>query len=215
MEQVIRNSLKDRMDSLKAKIDAWAEWWSKSHWWGRPSEQAYELEKTTEKQSENKQTTSKKQAKNNQDKDRRYKIEDISNKIEEENNTSTMCNKLHDEYWFDLFWNKYPNKKDKKKAKDKFNKLSLEKRKQAIEWIDRLRKSDQRQRWFIPMPTTYLNWERWEDEVESKSIWIEQMKERERQRIREEAQEILNRNNSSNAENSYQTFNRRWDISCE
>jgi hypothetical protein len=44
-----------------------------------------------------------------------------------------MCDKSHDEYSFDLFWNKYPNKKDRKKAKDKFSKLSIEKRKQAIE----------------------------------------------------------------------------------
>ena len=33
-----------------------------------------------------------------------------------------MCNELHDECSFDLFWNKYPNKKDRKKAKDKLKK---------------------------------------------------------------------------------------------
>ena len=123
-----------------------------------------------------------------------------------------MCDKSHDECSFDLFWNKYPNKKDRKKAKDKFSKLSIEKRKQAIEWIDRLKKSDQWQRWFIPLPTTYLNWERWEDEVNDKNYWIEQLKERERQRIREEAQEILNRNKNENGSIQTQTYDRRSSI---
>lgn len=42
----------------------------------------------------------------------------------------------------------------------------------------------------------------------------ELMKERERARIRQEAQEILNRNNSLNGETQNQTANRRGDFSC-
>ena len=205
MEQVIWNSLLERMDNWKWRSDAW----SKSHWWWRPKKQGEELPKNNIEN--NKKTTEKQQDK--------VEVEDISrsisNKIEEKETTNkqTMCDKSHDEYSFDLFWNKYPNKKDRKKAKDKFSKLSIEKRKQAIEWIDRLRNSDQWQRWFIPLPTTYLNWERWEDEVNDKNYWIEQLKERERQRIREEAQEILNHNKNENGKSiQTESYNRRTNF---
>jgi len=135
-------------------------------------------------------------------------------KNKEDNNTNTvMCNKLHDEYWFEKFWNEYPVKKDKKKAQEKFQRLSLDKRRLAIEWIFKLRQSDQWKKWFIPLPTTYLNWERREDEVENKSFWIEQLKEKERQRIREEAQAILSPKQNENGQ-SIQTewYNRRSDF---
>lgn len=206
MEQVIWNSLLERMDNWKWRSDAW----SKSHWWWRPKKQGDELQKNNIQN--NKKTTEKQQDKV-EDKEEDIS-RSISNKIEEKEttNTQTMCDKSHDEYSFDLFWNKYPNKKDRKKSKDKFSKLSIEKRKQAIEWIDRLRKSDQWQRWFIPLPTTYLNWERWEDEINDKNYWIEQLKERERQRIREEAQEILNRNKNENGGIQTQTYDRRSNL---
>lgn len=122
----------------------------------------------------------------------------------------SLCNELHDEYSFELFWSKYPVKKDKKKAQSKFKSMSLERRKLAIEGIDKLRKSDQWQRWFIPLPTTYINGERREDEVESTTIWIERLKERERQRIREEAQEILNRSKKEDGKPiQTESYNRR------
>lgn len=68
---------------------------------------------------------------------------------------------------FEKFWSRYPNKQDKKKSKEKFLKLSPEKQQAAIDGIEKLSKSDQRQRWFIPYATTYINWERWEDEVKT------------------------------------------------
>ena len=78
MEQVVWNSLLERMDNWKWRSDAWSKWWAKSHWWGRPRKQAEQLQN-------NNKTTSKKQAKNNQDKDK-DKEEDISNKIEDKDN---------------------------------------------------------------------------------------------------------------------------------
>ena len=143
---------------------------------------------------------------------------EIEREIEEEkeikkkeiHKEKSLCNELHDEYSFEVFWSKYPVKKDKKKAQSKFKSMSLERRKLAIEGIDKLRKSDQWQRWFIPLPTTYINGERREDEVESKSYWIEQLKERERQRIREEAQEILNRSKNEDGKPiQTESYNRR------
>lgn len=72
------------------------------------------------------------------------------------------------EMWFESFWEIYPKHQDKKKAKQKFLKLCTnEKEYKAI--INGLRnvlpvwaKKDTK---YIPMPTTWLNGERWNDEV--------------------------------------------------
>jgi len=66
---------------------------------------------------------------------------------------------------FDLFWEHYPKKVGKKKVQDKFNAneypiekilKNLEKQKQSTQWQNPQ---------YIPNPETYLNQERWEDEV--------------------------------------------------
>ena len=79
----------------------------------------------------------------------------------EENRIDTM---------FDEFWKEYPNKKAKAKAVQSFMKINpdqelfkeimagLEKAKQSSQW-----KKDGGQ--FIPHPTTWLNQERWNDEI--------------------------------------------------
>lgn len=69
---------------------------------------------------------------------------------------------------FIKFWELYPRKDNKKKAEDKWKTLSTEtqekiledipKRKESANWLDQGGK-------FIPMPTTYLNGERWNDEI--------------------------------------------------
>ena len=69
---------------------------------------------------------------------------------------------------FEKFWNMYPNKVNKKKAKDKFFSISLEEIPKLLNGLGRQIKSDQ---WtkdngrFVPHPTTWLNGERWNDEV--------------------------------------------------
>lgn len=219
-EKVLFDSLRLRMDNQKKKSRAWAIWWIKSRWWWRPKQQRNNKQITNTEQADNKQETSEKQAKNNQDKDNITNVILLKDKDKEEDKElhkeKDMCNKLHDEWSFDLFWSKYPSKKDKKKAMQKFNKMNEEKRRLAIEWIDKLKESDSWKRWFIPMPTTYLNGERREDEVETKwsSYSIEQMKERERQRRMEQAREILTPKQSTNGNASEtQTANRRANIS--
>lgn len=74
---------------------------------------------------------------------------------------------------FEIFWNLYPNKKAKKKALDKWAKIApdvdlVKKIITAVttqagseQWI----KDDGR---FIPHPTTWLNGERWNDELKIK-----------------------------------------------
>lgn len=73
------------------------------------------------------------------------------------------------EMWFESFWEIYPKHQDKKKAKQKFLKLCTDEKKYQ-EIMDGLRnvlpvwaKKDNK---YIPMPTTWLNGERWNDEVE-------------------------------------------------
>ena len=91
-------------------------------------------------------------------------------------NTNISCNENSEievldqkEMWFESFWEIYPKHQDKKKAKQKFLKLCTnEKEYKAI--MDGLRnvlpiwaKKDTK---YIPMPTTWLNGERWNDEVD-------------------------------------------------
>ena len=73
------------------------------------------------------------------------------------------------EMWFESFWEIYPKHQDKKKAKQKFLKLCKDEKKYQ-EIMDGLRnvlpvwaKKDTK---YIPMPTTWLNGERWNDEVD-------------------------------------------------
>lgn len=73
------------------------------------------------------------------------------------------------EMWFESFWEIYPKHQDKKKAKQKFLKLCTDKKKYQ-EIMQGLRnvlpvwaKKDTK---YIPMPTTWLNGERWNDEVD-------------------------------------------------
>ena len=64
---------------------------------------------------------------------------------------------------FEDFWAAYPRKQDKKKARSKWSRLS-NKVKQTI-MDDVLVRFVGIERQFIPMPTTYMNGERWEDEI--------------------------------------------------
>lgn len=66
---------------------------------------------------------------------------------------------------FELFWNAYPKKIGKKKVEDKFNSIEFPIDK-ILKNIELQKKSEQWQtQQYIPNPETYLNQERWEDEV--------------------------------------------------
>ena len=96
--------------------------------------------------------------------------------IDKNNKNNISCNENsgievldQKEMWFESFWKIYPKHQDKKKAKQKFLKLCTnEKEYKAI--MNGLRnvlpvwaKKDTK---YIPMPTTWLNGERWNDEVD-------------------------------------------------
>lgn len=82
---------------------------------------------------------------------------------ESDTDTDTDINITHD---FEKFFAAYPNKKDKKKALAAWRKTkpnlqdvlnALQWQKKTKNWIDG----------FIPLPSTYLNGERWKDEPEA------------------------------------------------
>ena len=92
---------------------------------------------------------------------------DINNISCNENSIITVLDQK--EMWFESFWEIYPKHQDKKKAKQKFLKLCTDKNKYQ-EIMQGLRnvlpvwaKKDTK---YIPMPTTWLNGERWNDEVD-------------------------------------------------
>jgi hypothetical protein len=69
---------------------------------------------------------------------------------------------------FDKFWEVYPKKKEKKKSKEIWKRKKLHKQ-SAMLVADILNRKENDNDWvegFIPKPTTYLNGDRWEDEIE-------------------------------------------------
>ena len=68
---------------------------------------------------------------------------------------------------FDEFWSEYPKKVEKKKAMAVFNKINPDDDlfSTMIEAIKKQKQSDQWQRGFVPNPTTWLNGERWNDDI--------------------------------------------------
>lgn len=71
---------------------------------------------------------------------------------------------------FEQFWSAYPNKKDKKNAWAKFQKINFTKN-PFIKIMASLQAFKQSEAWlknngqYVPMPTTWINGERWNDEV--------------------------------------------------
>lgn len=63
---------------------------------------------------------------------------------------------------FDAFWNAYPRKQDKAKSKLSWNRLNQTQKELATE--DCKTRYEHTEKQFIPLPTTYLNGKRWEDE---------------------------------------------------
>jgi predicted phage replisome organizer len=81
---------------------------------------------------------------------------------------------------FDLFWSEYPKKSDKKKARLKFKSINPD---DALfqRMMDGLAKWKRSEQWsdirFVPLPTTWLNGERWEDEVPKSARAVQEDKD--------------------------------------
>ena len=72
------------------------------------------------------------------------------------------------EEWFIKFWDLYPRKESKKKAEVSFMRLNKKDLNNLFTWLD-LYLAKWRKEWtkreYIPIPTTWLNWERRTDEI--------------------------------------------------
>lgn len=66
---------------------------------------------------------------------------------------------------FDIFWSKYPNKLKKKNAKEKFIKLPIKNIETILNTIDGFAKYKPFESYSHPMAISYLNAERWNDEI--------------------------------------------------
>lgn len=107
---------------------------------------------------------------------KRSNASDQNDEMSSENtseNTSESTNLRAEQ--FEIFWKAYPNKKDRKRAEQKFHKVdfkkntfekiisSLEKQKQSYNW----QKESGR---YVPMASTWINGERWNDEIRADSL---------------------------------------------
>lgn len=69
---------------------------------------------------------------------------------------------------FASFWEAYPKKELKKKSQEIWKNRKLDKHVQAVlSFIEKAKDTDRWKRGFIPQPTTFLNGERWNDDVEA------------------------------------------------
>ncbi|WP_342316682.1 hypothetical protein [Lysobacter sp. FW306-1B-D06B] len=93
---------------------------------------------------------------------------------------------------FDEFWKQYPKREAKAKAQEIWARKKLDRQADAIIANVAARVADPRQ-WtnpqFIPLPTSYLNQRRWEDEWQRASGSVESLVDRNARR----ATEILGR----------------------
>ncbi|MGH8659848.1 MAG: helix-turn-helix domain-containing protein [Gammaproteobacteria bacterium] len=73
---------------------------------------------------------------------------------------------------FDQFWKRYPRKEGKKKALEVWTRKKLESREKATPIIlDVIKRASEHKPWidgYIPHASTYLNGERWDDEISPK-----------------------------------------------
>ena len=132
---------------------------------GRPKkqEEPNETEENPTKPNETEENPTKPYKDKDKDKDK-----DKEKDIEKESTLKSAKEKALAEK-FERFWSAYPRHQDKKKALDAFKKIdpddellekmlnSIEKQKASSQWQDPQ---------YIPHPTTWLNRERWNDEVQ-------------------------------------------------
>lgn len=192
MEQIIRNSLLERMDNWKWKSDAWA----KSHWWWRPKKDQWELQTNNGK-------TTKKQQKNNKQTTSISISRSISNKIEDKDKVKVEDNKKNK--YLDFVY--LSEEEHQKLTTQLWVKLTNELIEKLNNYIWSIWKDKYKSHYF-----TILNWSKNEN-VSTTQSQAELMKERERQRIREEAQAILSPKQNENGK-SIQTewYNRRTNF---
>lgn len=90
------------------------------------------------------------------------RLEQLATFVEE---LKLMCVESAVEISFEMFWDKYGYKVDKKRSKAIWDKLSQNEKVKAFYGVDKYKRSLKRTDWRTQMePKTYLRNERWEDE---------------------------------------------------
>jgi len=88
--------------------------------------------------------------------------EEVEVEVKEENNI-VFAEIL--EFSFDEFWSMYPNKTNKKKAEEKFNKLTKKQKEKIEKHLPFFINNKPFKEYTFPHATTYLNQERYNDEI--------------------------------------------------
>ena len=190
MEQTIRNSLLERMNNWKWKSDAWA----KSHWWWRPKKQQDDLQTNNNK-------TTKKQQKNNKQTTSISISRSISNKIEDK--VKVEDNKKN-KYLDFVYLSEEEHQKLTTQLWPKLTNQLIEK---LNNYIWSIWKDKYKSHYY-----TILNRSKNEAGAITHSL-DEERRERERQRIREEAQAILSHKQNENGKSIQNEWvNRRTSI---
>lgn len=106
----------------------------------------------------------------------------VTNESQANHNQVTTTKKVNhyknekEELLFDKFWDLYPRKINKKKSKQIFLSLAKKKDFDFEKVLSELLKQTKLESWtkdngqFIPHPTTWLNGEKWNDEIESTTL---------------------------------------------
>ncbi len=79
----------------------------------------------------------------------------------------TITNNIKKNIYFDSFWSIYPRKENKKKAQEIWKNKNLDKKyEEIISFISKAKQTDRWNKGITPHATTFLNQERWEDELD-------------------------------------------------
>lgn len=79
-----------------------------------------------------------------------------------------LSNSNPSNYPFEVFWSMYPKKAEKKKAEASWSRLPEKTREMIMADLPKRKESDSWKRGYVLNPMTYLNGERWNDEIISK-----------------------------------------------
>lgn len=91
---------------------------------------------------------------------------DSNARVDKKRIDKKRVDKDNNQITFLTFWNLYPKKVEKQKAEQKWRRLSPETQAVILKDLPERIKSDQWQKGFILNPMTYLNGERWNDEIQ-------------------------------------------------
>lgn len=86
---------------------------------------------------------------------------------ESESKLKLESNSPSEDIPFSEFWDPYPKKVERKKAEEKWNKMPLEHKKKAVADLPLRKQTESWVKGYVLNPMTYLNGERWNDELKS------------------------------------------------